>query len=420
MTSAEFTTSMSFEFFIGARYLRVRKRHAFISLITALSIAGVTVGVMALIIVIAVMSGFESDLKSRILGVKSHLDITPKKSKFINYQHLMKKIRASKPVQAATPYIDAQVMLRSNARVSGAIVKGIDPDSVDRVILKLDSSLIKKQPSEKSGTNFSASLPGIILGKELARNMGVITGDIVDLISPRGFLTPVGHMPTLKKFEVVGQFEVGMYEYDGFLAFIHLAEAQKLMRMPGEISGIEIRLKNLYQAAKVGLELKTTLGADYKVKDWMEMNKNLFSALKLEKAAMFIILALIIFVAAFNIASSLIMMVMEKTKDIAILKTMGASDNSIRKIFIFKGMIIGGMGVCLGLIIGLGVCFALARYQFIQLPGDVYYITSLPVQIELFDICMIAVSALLICFLATLYPAHRASRRNPIEALRYG
>jgi lipoprotein-releasing system permease protein len=262
-------------------------------------------------------------------------------------------------------------------------------------------------------------LPGIILGKELARNMGIITGDSVEVISARGFLTPVGHMPTLKRFAVVGLFEVGMPEYDSTLAFIRLTEAQKLLRMPHEVSGIEVRLTNLYLASKVGQEIKKILGHTYRIQDWIEMNQTLFSALKLEKVAMFIILALIIFVAAFNIASSLIMIVMEKTKDIAILKAMGASDKSIRKIFIYKGTVIGAMGVCLGLILGVGICFALARYDFIQLPGDVYYITSLPIQIELLDICLIAVSAISICFLATLYPAHRASKRNPVEAIRY-
>lgn len=411
---------MSFEFFIGARYLRVKKRHAFISLITILSITGVTVGVMALIIVISVMSGFESDLKSRILGVKSHLNVTRKSLKFTDYQTITKVIQNQKSVHAATPYVGAQVMIRSDIRPSGAVIKGIDPESAGRVILKLDPTLLLKSQFMKERVTPTDSLPGIILGKELARNIGVITGDSVEVISARGFLTPVGHMPTLKRFVVVSLFEVGMYEYDSTLAFILLTEAQKLLRMPHEISGIEVRLTNLYLASKTGQEIKKILGHTYIVQDWIEMNQNLFSALKLEKVAMFIILALIIFVAAFNIASSLIMMVMEKTKDIAILKTMGASDKSIRRIFIYKGTIIGAMGVCLGLFLGLGTCFALARYNFIQLPGDVYYITSLPVQIELLDICLIAISAISICFLATLYPAHRASKRNPVEAIRYG
>ncbi len=395
--------------------MRVRKRHAFISLITILSVAGVTVGVMALIIVLAVMSGFESDLKTRILGVKSHLEITRSKSAFSNYRPLLKSLNDNQAIKAAAPYVNAQVMIRAGGRVSGADVKGIDPETVREVIPKLDSAPLVQAKSPPN-----PPLPGIILGKELARGMGVIVGDRVELISPRGFLTPIGHIPALRRFVVVGLFEVGMYGYDGFLAFTLLEEAQKLMRMPGKISGIEIRLNDLYQAPELRQVLARKLGPAFEVKDWIQMNKNLFSALKLEKVAMFIILALIIFVAAFNIASSLIMMVMEKTKDIAILKTMGASDSSIRKIFIFKGMVIGVMGVFWGLILGLSVCFALARYQFIKLPGDVYYITSLPVQIEVVEVCLITAAAVLICFLATLYPAHRASKRNPVEALRYG
>lgn len=411
---------MSFEFFIGARYFRVKKRHAFISLTSGLSVAGVTVGVMALIIVIAVMSGFENDLKSRILGIKAHLEVTRKDSKFQDYQPVRKKILAHKAVAAATPYINDQMMLRSNGRIFGAMIKGIDPNSAGQVMPTLDPTLLTQTKSSKNRVSLTEHLPGIILGKELARNMGVIKGDRIDVIAPRAFLTPVGHMLSLKRFVVAGFFEVGMYEYDMTLAFILLTDAQKLLRMTDEISGIEIRLKQLYQAPKVGQDLKRMLGENYNTKNWIQMNKSLFSALKLEKAAMFIILALIIFVAAFNIASSLIMMVMEKTKDIAILKTIGASNNSIRKIFIIKGMLIGAMGVCLGMVLGLGICIALDRYQFIQLPGDVYYITNLPVQIELLDVCLIALSALFICFLATLYPAHRASKRNPVEALRYG
>ena len=375
---------------------------------------------MALIIVIAVMSGFESDLKSRILDVKSHLEITRKQTGFSDYQPLLKRLLKDDAIKAAAPYVNAQVMIRSGGRVSGADVKGIDPETVRKVIPKLDPTPLIRKKSNPNDLYSSSPLPSIILGKELARGMGVMVGDRVELISPRGFLTPIGHMPSLKRFVVAGLFEVGMYGYDGFLAFTLLPEAQKFMHMSGKISGIEIRLKDLYQAPRIRERLTQKLGNGFEVKDWIQMNKNLFSALQLEKAAMSIILALIIFVAAFNIASSLIMMVMEKNKDIAILKTMGASDSSIRKIFIFKGMVIGAMGVFLGLILGLTACFAQAHYQLIKLPGDVYYITSLPVQIEVIDVCLITAAAIMICFLATLYPAHRASKRNPVEALRYG
>jgi lipoprotein-releasing system permease protein len=414
---------MSFEFFIGGRYLRVRKRHTFISLITVLSIAGVTVGVMALIVVIAVMAGFESDLKERILGVESHLVVSREKPPFNNYLQTAAKIQEIQGVQAVAPFVRAQVMLRSASRVSGAVLKGIDPDSAGKVIMRLDAAELKpsqKEISSNSGGQNFDSAPGIILGKELARNLGVLKDDAVYVISPRGLVSPVGHLPSLKRFKVVGFFEAGMYEYDGTLAFVRLSDAQKLMHMSEAVSGIEIRLDNIYLAQKIAHQIQGRIGQSYLILDWMQMNKNLFSALALEKTVMFIILALIILVAAFNIASSLIMMVMEKTKDIAMLKAMGASDRSIKKIFIFKGMVIGGLGTILGMTLGLGLCLALQRYKFIELPGDVYYITTLPVRLESLDLLLIAVSALMICFFATLYPAKRAAKLNPVEAIRYG
>jgi lipoprotein-releasing system permease protein len=414
---------MSFEYFIGGRYLRVRKRHAFISLITVLSIAGVTVGVMALIVVIAVMAGFESDLKSRILGVKSHLVVGREKQPFGDYLQTAGKIQKIQGVQAVAPFVTAQVMLRSESRVAGAVLKGIDPDLAGRVILHLDASALQsggQDTTPNSGSRDFDPTPGIILGKELARNLGLMKDEAVYVISPRGLVSPVGHLPSLKRFKVVGFFEVGMYEYDGALAFVRLSDAQKLMHMKDDVSGIEIRLDDIYLARKIAQKIQDIIGSSYPIQDWMQMNKNLFSALTLEKTVMFIILALIILVAAFNIASSLIMMVMEKTKDIAILKAMGATEKSIKKIFIFKGMVIGSVGILLGMTLGLGLCVALQRYKFIELPGDVYYITTLPVRLESFDLLLIAASALIICFFATLYPAMRAAKLNPVEAIRYG
>jgi lipoprotein-releasing system permease protein len=415
--------AMSYEFFIGRRYLRVKKRHAFISLITILSIAGVTVGVMALIVVIAVMAGFESDLKSRILGVESHLVVSREKPPFRSYMQVAEKIQEIRGVQAVAPFVKGQVMLRSASRVSGAVLKGINPDSAGKVIMHLDADELNprgREASNASGNQNGNVAPGIILGKELARNLGVLKDDAVYVISPRGLLSPVGPLPSMKRFRVVGFFEVGMYEYDGTLAFVRLSEAQKLMHMTDQVSGIEIRLDDIYLAQRVARQIQDRIGSSYLVRDWRQMNKNLFSALALEKAVMFIILALIILVAAFNIASSLIMMVMEKTKDIAMLKAMGASDRSIKKIFILEGMAIGSLGTILGMSLGLGLCLALQRYKFIELPGDVYYITTLPVRLESLDLLLIAASAFLICFFATLYPAKRAAKLNPVEAIRYG
>ena len=411
---------MSFEYFIGGRYLRAKQKETFISLITILSVAGVTVGVMALIVVIAVMAGFESDLKQRILGVESHIVLMRHDGSFSGYKEISKQINELHGVEAATPFIYSQIMLRSSTGVSGAVLRGIDPESAGSVIKILKNSILQNLKQIQRKENSKTSVPGIILGKELARNLGVLKGDAVYLISSRGMISPIGYLPAMKRFEVVGLFESGMYEYDGSLAYIDLKDAQKMLNMKGSVTGIEVRVDDIYNARNIAKKIVSELGFPYWARDWMRMNHNLFSALKLEKTVMFIILALIVLVAAFNIASTLIMMVMGKTKDIAILKAMGAMDSSIRKIFIYKGMIIGAVGTSLGVCLGFIICKLLEKYKFIQLPGDVYYISTLPVRLEALDVFMIASAAMVICFLATLYPASQASKLNPIEAIRYG
>ena len=411
---------MSFEFFIGSRYLRTKQKQAFISLITVLSIAGVTVGVMALIVVIAVMTGFEYDLKSRILGVESHIVIMRHNGPFSDYRNILEHVENTDGVEAATPFINSQVILRSSLSLSGAVLRGIDPDSADRVIKNLDKVSLKNLKETDQRKSTSIAMPAIILGKELAKNLGVMQGDPVHLISPRGMISPIGHIPTMKRFKVAGLFESGMYEYDRSLAYIHIKDAQKILRMGDSVNGIEVRVNDIYNARDIAVRIVKELGFQYWARDWMQMNQNLFSALKLEKTVMFIILALIVLVAAFNIASTLIMMVMEKTKDIAILKAMGATDKSIRKIFVFKGIVIGSIGTILGVCLGFILCTVLKYYQFIELPGDVYYITTLPVKLELLDVVMIASAAMAISFLATLYPARQASKLDPVEAIRYG
>jgi len=412
---------MAFELFIGRRYLKVKQKHAFISLITILSIAGVTVGVMALIVVIAVMSGFESDLKSRILGVESHIVLMNHDGPISNYREIISYLEGERDIEAVTPFVYAQVMLRSSSGVSGAVLRGIDPASAAHVIKAFKKGTLQKLSNKATAMgNHTGGTSGIILGKELARNLGVIEGDSVYLISPRGMISPIGHMPAMRQFRVSGYFESGMYEYDGAFAFVSLKDGQKIMRMGDAVTGIEIRVNDIYKAKEIARKIEDHLGFPYWARDWMQMNRNLFSALKLEKKVMFIILTLIILVAAFNIASSLIMMVMEKTKDIAILKAMGATNKSIRKIFIYKGMVIGFIGTALGVILGSVLCVLLKYYKFIELPGDVYYITTLPVQLEISDVVLIAIAAMLISFLSTLYPAQQASKLNPIEAIRYG
>jgi len=410
---------MSFEVFVGTRYLRAKQKETFISLITILSIAGVTVGVMALIVVIAVMAGFESDLKSRILGIESHLVIMRHGGHMTDYQETLKNVGSHEGVIAATPFIYTQTMLRSASGVSGAVLRGIDPDSVKDVI-SVFQDVVPPQKHDKIEAEQDNDVPSIVLGKELARRLGVTKSDTVYLISPAGILSPIGHVPAMKRFQVSDIFESGMYEYDGSLAFIHLEDAQKILRMLDSVTGIEVRVKDIYKAGDIAEKIVSELGFPYWARDWTQMNQNLFAALKLEKTVMFIILALIILVAAFNIASTLIMMVMEKTRDIAILKAMGATDKSIGKIFVIKGMVIGFIGTFIGVTLGFVLCKLLEKYKFIELPGDVYYITTLPVRMELLDIVLIATAAIVICFLATLYPARQASKLNPVEAIRYG
>jgi lipoprotein-releasing system permease protein len=414
---------MGFEHHVGIRYLKIKPSQAFISLITLLSIAGVTVGVMALIVVIAVMAGFEEDLRKRIVGVESHLVVKRPEQPFRrDNPQVSAAIGEVSHLRGAMPYVETQVMLRSAGRVAGVRLKGVRPTDAAGVIRKLDTAALEQREvreAEEAGDPTKGA-PPIVLGKELARHLGVIKGDPIYVVNPRGMLSPLGHVPAMKRFLVTGFFESGMYEYDSSLAFIRLEAAQRLLRIPGRIHGIDLRLDDLYRAEGVAADLRGELDPSFQVMSWAQMNKNLFSALKLEKTVMFIILALIVLVAAFNIASSLIMMVLEKTKDIAILKAMGATSDSIRKIFVFKGMTIGVIGTAIGTLAGVGLCWALKHYQFIELPGDVYYITTLPVVLNVRDVMAISAAAILICFLSTLYPATQAARLQPVEAIRYG
>lgn len=412
---------MSFEYFIGTRYLRAKQKQAFVSLITILSIAGVTVGVMALIVVIAVMNGFDADLKARILGGQSHIVLMRHGSAFKQYRRVMEEVLKTQGVEAATPYIITQGMLRSKSGAVGAVVRGIDPQTAGQVMKTLAQVTLTDVSAKSNSEKSAPEVPGIILGKELARNLGVIEGEMIHLISPRGMLSPIGHIPAMKQFKVAGFFQSGMYEYDQTFAFIHLKDAQRMLRMADSATGIDIRVTDIYRARDIAEKLIAKLGFPYWARDWMQMNKNLFRALKMERWVMAIILILIVLVAAFNIASSLIMLVMSKTRDIAILKAMGATTKSIRKIFVFGGMVIGSVGTVLGLCLGLVLCTLLKHYDIYELTGDIYYFTTtLPVKIEIFWVIGIVAAALVICFLATLYPAHQAAKLDPVEAIRYG
>jgi lipoprotein-releasing system permease protein len=414
---------MGYEWFISLRYLKARRRQGFISLISLISVAGVTVGVMALIVVLAVMTGFTDSLREKILGINSHIVIQRLGRGITDYQELSSTVLQTDGVLAATPYTYSQTMLSVPDASSGAVIRGIDPATANSV-LSLGKQMVEGNVAdlgqEKPAAGApSRSLPGIILGKELARNLRVGMGDNIRLLSPAGPLTPMGVIPKIMTCRVVGIFDTGMYEYDSSLAYISLSTAQDFLELGNAVHGLELKVKDIYKASAIAKELEKKLGFGYVVKDWISMNKNLFSALKLEKTAMFIVLALIVLVAAFNIISTLIMVVMSKGRDIAILKSMGATSKGIMKIFVYEGLVIGLTGTVLGVIGGLSLCEVLSRYHFIKLPSNVYPITTLPVKILPLDVTLVAVSAALITLLATIYPSWQASKIDPAVALRY-
>lgn len=412
---------MGFELFVGRRYLRAKQKQAFISMITILSVAGVAVGVMALIVVIAVMTGFEADLKKRILSGQPQIMIMRHGGSITQYRQIQQAVEETPGVEAATPFIYAQIMLKSNSGAAGAVLRGIDPASAGRVMDTLKDFQLPSSTAASTLPGASRAIPGIVLGLELAKNLAVGQGDVIYLISPRGMISPIGHVPTMRRFEVTGFFESGMYDYDQTFAYINIRDAQKIMRLGDAVTGLDIRVADVYEAGNIARAISGKLGFPYWTRDWMQMNRNLFKALKLERQVMFIILTLIILVAAFNIASSLIMMVMGKTRDIAILKAMGATERSLKKIFVLNGMVIGLLGTLIGLGLGLVICTVLKHYNIHELTGDIYYFTTrLPVKLEFVDVASIIGAALLICFLATLYPARQAAKLNPVEAIRYG
>jgi len=409
---------MRYELFISLRYLKAKRKQIFISLITLLSMAGVGLGVMALVVVLSVMSGFEEDLKTKILGTNAHLVIFQQGSPIRDYGELSRKVQGIDGVVATTPFIFTQAMITSETNVLGVVLRGIDPDTAGRVI-NIEKTIKKGSIDGLKGEEGPSEPPGILVGKELAQTLGIMLGDTVVVVSPLGALAPMGTGPPMKKFRVSGIFDSGMYEYDTTLAYISLRSAQKFLAMDHSVSGVEVKVQDIYGVKKVAREIQKALGFPFSTKDWMQMNKSLFAALKLERTVMFIILVLIVLVAAFGIVSTLIMVVMEKTKDIAILKSMGAAGKSIMRIFIFEGLIIGVVGTALGLIGGYGICMILAKYQFISLPSDVYYISRLPVKMNGIDFFLVALAAIGISFLATLYPSWQASRLDPAEAIRY-
>lgn len=400
--------------FIGGRYLVGRQRQTFITLTTGLSVAGVTVGVMALIVVISVMAGFEADLTRRILGINPHIEITRPGAGWDAMTDIGSRVTADPEVSDASPVVSAQAMIRSSGGTAGARIQGILPEHGGYLAAFCDG-LSRLVPSpDDTGV---PRIPAILLGRDLAGSVGALPGDTVYLVSPVGLISPMGHLPMARRFRVAGFIDTGMYEYDGALALVNAGEA---LRLSGAEVAVHARLHDADRSGAVTKRLAALLGADTVIRDWRSMNRNFFFALKLEKTCMFLLLSLIVLVAAFNIAGSLIMLVMEKTRDIAILKAMGATDRVVRSIFVFRGLAVGLMGTILGTAAGVGLCLALERHEFIRLPEHMFLTSTIPVRMNPADMGLIAVAAVVLCFLATLYPAGRAARLNPVEALRRG
>ncbi len=419
---------MSYEFFVGLRYLRAKRKQTFVSVITVISILGITVGVSALIIVLSVMSGFEDTLKDKILGLNAHVVVLGMGHGIEDYERVAEVTRSIKGVAGASPFTYNQAMLSSASSAIGAVVRGLEVKTageatvVPQKIKKGSLKGLNVELGDKKGAR-----PGIVLGKELAERLSVVTGDRINLISPTGTMTPAGPMPRMTSFVVSGIFELGMYEYDSSLAFISLHNAQKFFRLGDTATGVEIKLHDVDEARGVADTVMRELKGPYWTKTWEDMNRSLFSALKLEKVTMFIILTLIILVAALNIISTLIMVVMEKHKDIAILKSIGASPGGIMKIFMVEGAIIGIIGTFAGAVFGVAVAMNLERvvsfieglFHFKILPPSVYYIDKLPSRVEPMTVIIIIAFSLGISFLATLYPSWQAARMRPVDSLRY-
>jgi lipoprotein-releasing system permease protein len=418
---------VKFEVYVAARYLRAKRRQAVISVITMISVVGVTAGVATLIIALSVNAGFQKDLQDQLLGSQSHVNLMRAMDDGItDWPQLLERLKKEQHVIAEAPVLYGEVLASQGARASGALLKGVIPEYENQVSELLKSIKLgtaaplapcaaNDEPCKKGVT-----IPPIVLGKDLAETIGATVGSVVNVTSPQGELSPFGPLPKYQRFKVVGIFRSGFYNYDSAWGFVRLSDAQRLFSLPPNvISVIEFKIDDLYKAEQVGEELEKAAGPGFVAKNWMEENRALFRALRLERLVTFLTIGLIVFVAALNILISLIMMVMEKTKDIAVLISMGARRSQVRRIFMFQGVLIGVIGTVAGLILGYGIAIAGARYHFITLNPEVYSIDYLPFAPRAIDGVLVAVVALLISFVATLYPSWSAARVLPAEALRY-
>lgn len=420
--------TLPYEIFVGLRYLRAKRRTRTISLNTFISITGITLGVAALIGTLGIMTGFKEDMQAKILGTTSHVVVQPRGQQTLaGYENLVHQVEEVPGVIAATPYIFQQVLLTSKTGVRGVVLRGIDPykeAEVTELAKNVKSGALQdlavRQLPESAPSDASTQAdrkPGIIVGKELALRLGVAVGDRINVVSPVGPISALGMTPKIRPFQVVGLFKSGMYEYDSSLAFISLEEAQRFFSLGKTATGIEVKVEDVFTADAVAQRIGERLGKGYMARDWMLLNRNLFSALRLEKTMMFLLLVLITLVASFNIVGTLTMIVNEKQREIAILKAMGATPQAIMRIFMLNGVVIGLTGTAIG--IPLGYTFLYLIENYFTFDQTVYFLSRIPVHVKALDVFMVSFSAILISFAATLYPSWQAAKLAPVSALRY-